>query len=134
MRPKKNKGPLRNYHFLKEADEALMELVEKTGRVQVVVLEDLLLQQRQFGPLIEQFLADESKRTGKSRAQLIEAALLDRMSRALGSSLAPGSAETGAPSPSDDELATVVVPTVSSQSRGSKPRFKRQTKPLLIPK
>jgi len=122
MRARKNKGPLRNFRFLKEADEALMELVDKTGRVQVVVLEDLLLQRRQFSPHIEEFLESEAKRSGKSRLQIIEAALLASMPSGSANSKKP---ET--PMVPDDDLAAVVMPVAPSQSQSSKPQSTPQT-------
>jgi hypothetical protein len=117
MRPRKDKGPLRNYRFLKEADEALLKLVKKTGRVQTVVLEDLLLHRREFSPHIEEFLAAEAKRSGQSRIQIIEAALLAAMPRARSSS-----ETTGASALSDAELTFVAVPADYVQSRSSKPQ------------
>ena len=117
MRTRKDKGPLRNYRFLKEADKALLELVKRTGRVQTVVLEDLLLHRREFSPHIEEFLAAEAKRSGMSRIQIIEAALLAAMPRARSSS-----ETTGASAMSDAELTSVAVPADYVQSRSSKPR------------
>ena len=121
MRAKKNKGPLRNFHFLKQADEVLLQLTEQTGRDLVVVLEDLLLQRRQFSPHIEKFLADEANRSGRSRTQIIEAALIATMPPT------PNSTQKAAPAVPEEELVSVVVPVDPAQSHGSKPQAKPQT-------
>ena len=53
MRPRKDKGPLRNFRFLKAADEQLVGRSEKTGCDMTTVIEDLLLNRRQSSPVIE---------------------------------------------------------------------------------
>lgn len=77
MRAKKDKGPLRNFYFLRPADEALVFRSRETGRDMVVILEDLILDRRQFNPIVEQFLAKEAKALGLSRQKVIDALLLD---------------------------------------------------------
>jgi hypothetical protein len=77
MRARKDKGPLRNFNFLKEADKNLLRLADDSGRDMVVILEDFLLNRRQFSPAIEYFIVTEAKTLGLPRQQIIETALLD---------------------------------------------------------
>ena len=79
MHRKKNKGPLRNFFFLKEADASLLHRAEQRGQDMVVVLEDLLLDRRQLSPALERFILQECQRTGLSRRDIIEAALLNHL-------------------------------------------------------
>jgi len=75
MNAPKEKGPLRNFNFAKEADDRLLQLKEDTGRDMTKILEDYLLGRRQFRPEIELFLKDEKARTNRTREEIIEAAL-----------------------------------------------------------
>lgn len=76
MRTKEKKGPVRNFTFLKSADKELTERSADTGRTMTMVLEDLLLGRRQFNPETERFLQSEIERTGRSRNEIIEAAMV----------------------------------------------------------
>ena len=70
------KAPLRNFTFLPAADRELARLKAVTGKNMTAVLEDLILGRRQFGEQIERFLDGEMARTGKSRHEIIELAVL----------------------------------------------------------
>lgn len=70
-----NKAGVRNFTFLKSADDRLLELADLTGKTMTKVLEDLLLGKRQFGPGLEKFIQSEVGRTGHDRALIIETAL-----------------------------------------------------------
>jgi hypothetical protein len=68
MRSRKNKGPLRNFHFLKEADDTLLRLANDTGRDMVGILEDLLLNRRQFSPATDPSVAARARTPGPEPA------------------------------------------------------------------
>ena len=70
------KAALRNFTFTKEADAELVRLKTATGKNMTAVLEDLLLQRRQFSAPVETFLEAEAARTRRPRAEIIELALL----------------------------------------------------------
>ena len=67
---------MRNFTFLPAADRELVRLKVVTGKNMTAVLEDLILGRRQFGEQIERFLDGEMARTGKSRHEIIELAVL----------------------------------------------------------
>ena len=73
---KKLKAGLRNFTFEREADDELLRLKAVTGKNMTAVLEDLILGRRQFGEQIESFLTAEAARTGRSRHEIIELAIL----------------------------------------------------------
>jgi hypothetical protein len=99
MRRKKNKGPLRNFNFLKEADDELLRRAE--GIDMVVVLEDLLLDRRQFSRSIEDFIATEIKRTGRPRREIIEAALFSSKQTAVMEKIATENIHQVMPKPNE---------------------------------
>lgn len=70
------KAPLRNFTFLPAADRELARLKAVTGKNMTAVLEDLILGRRQFGEQIESFLTAEAARTGRSRHEIVELAVL----------------------------------------------------------
>ena len=70
------KAALRNFTFTKEADAELLRLKTATGKNMTAVLEDLLLQRRQFSAPVETFLEAEAGRTRRPRDEIIELALL----------------------------------------------------------
>ena len=70
------KAPLRNFTLEQAADNELVRLKNVTGKNMTAVLEDLILVRRQFGEQIETFLNAEQERTGRSRREIVEMALL----------------------------------------------------------
>ena len=78
---KAGKAALRNFKFTKEADDELLRLKVATGRNMTAVLEDLLLQRRQFCAPVETWLDAEAARTCRPRAKIIEQVLEERMCR-----------------------------------------------------
>ena len=60
---KGNKAALRNFTFTKEADAELVRLKLTTGKNMTAILEDLLLQRRQFSAPVETWLDAEAART-----------------------------------------------------------------------
>ena len=73
---KAGKAALRDFTFTKEVDAELVRLKQTTGKNMTAVLEDLLLQRRQFSAPVEAWLDAETRCTRKPRAEIIEAALL----------------------------------------------------------
>lgn len=75
MSEKKDKGPLRNFNLLKEADENLNARKTDTGRPYVTIVEDLLLGRRMFSEKIERWITEECERTGLGRWDVIGGAI-----------------------------------------------------------
>lgn len=71
----KEKCDSRTFKFTKDADQALVNLKEMTGRTMTLVLEDFLLGRRQFAEEIELWLAAECQHSGRKRQEIIENAL-----------------------------------------------------------
>ena len=70
--------------FVNEMDKADAELVRlklNTGKNITAILEDLLLQRRQFSAPVETWLDAEAARRCRSRAEIIERVLVERMCR-----------------------------------------------------
>ena len=73
--PGSAKAALRNFTFSREADAELVRLKAVTGKNMTAVLEDLLLQRRQFSAPVECWLHTESSRARQPRAAIIERVL-----------------------------------------------------------
>jgi len=76
---KEAKAGLRNFNFVKSADEKLSRMSAQTGRTMTVIIEDLILGRRQFSPEIEEFIENECRRTRRPREQVIEACVYSAM-------------------------------------------------------
>lgn len=76
---------LRNFQLGKDADRLLWDKTIGIGRDMTGFIKDLILGRRQFSPDIEKFLSDEIIRSGKSRSQIIESAVLLFMDKSVNS-------------------------------------------------
>jgi hypothetical protein len=82
-RPSKGKGPLRNFYFVKSADSELVRRAQENHQTMTVVLENLLLDQRQPSTATDQLADMVAKMLSIPRERFIETAVLDLIKRKL---------------------------------------------------
>lgn len=70
------KGDLRNFRFVKSADDELSRQSDKTGRTMTAIIEDYLLNRREFPEHLQLWLDHESARTKLSQREILHCALL----------------------------------------------------------
>ena len=112
------KAPLRNFTLCKPADEELARLKVVTGKNMTAVLEDLILGRRQFGEQVESFLTAEALRTGMSRHEIVELAVLMFFTNPPNSPNPNGNPLPGHP------VAPLVVPSSKKQALPRAPAHK----------